>query len=144
MEATGNQRPLQISQPEKECVMEDASAMSGEDASNAAGVGRENEQESESGHDSAVTRRQFLGVAAGASMLMRMFGLAVVAGISLAAVIRRAWKQTLLFATTVTPFFLFIAWRTVHRTVTAAPVSGDWATKWSPRRTRVRANPGRP
>ena len=44
--------------------------MSGEDASNAAGVGRENEQESESGHDSAVTRRQFLGVAAGASMLM--------------------------------------------------------------------------
>jgi predicted aldo/keto reductase-like oxidoreductase len=44
--------------------------MSGEDASNAAGVGRENEQESESGHDSAVTRRQFLGAAAGASMLM--------------------------------------------------------------------------
>src|SRR5260370_29480433 len=44
--------------------------MSGQDASNAAGVGRENEQESESGHDSAVTRRQFLGVAAGASMLM--------------------------------------------------------------------------
>jgi len=44
--------------------------MSGEDASNAAGVGRENEQESESSHDSAVTRRQFLGVAAGASMLM--------------------------------------------------------------------------
>src|ERR1700694_4081253 len=44
--------------------------MSGEDASNAAGVGRQNEQESESGHDSAVTRRQFLGVAAGASMLM--------------------------------------------------------------------------
>jgi hypothetical protein len=67
------------------------------------------------------------GVMVGLSMTMRMFGLAVVAGISLAAVIRRAWKQTLLFATTVTPFFLFIAWRTVHRTVTAAPVSGDWA-----------------
>src|SRR5882762_9318762 len=44
--------------------------MSVEDASNDAGVGRENEQESESGHDAAVTRRQFLGVAAGASMLM--------------------------------------------------------------------------
>src|SRR5258706_203489 len=44
--------------------------MSGEDASNAAGVGRGNEQETESGQDSAVTRRQFLGVAAGASMLM--------------------------------------------------------------------------
>src|ERR1700682_5428448 len=44
--------------------------MTGEETSNAAGVGRENEQESESGDDSAVTRRQFLGVAAGASMLM--------------------------------------------------------------------------
>src|SRR5258708_32818143 len=44
--------------------------MGSEDASSAGGVGRENEQESESGHDSAVPRRQFLGVAAGASMLM--------------------------------------------------------------------------
>src|SRR3981189_705114 len=70
MEAVGNQKPLSISQPEKENVMADSSAMSVEDASNAAGVGRENEQESGSGHDSAVTRRQFLGVAAGASMLM--------------------------------------------------------------------------
>jgi aryl-alcohol dehydrogenase-like predicted oxidoreductase len=70
MEAVGNQKPLSISQPEKENVMADSGAMSVEDANNAAGVGRENEQESESGHDSAVTRRQFLGVAAGASMLM--------------------------------------------------------------------------
>ena len=70
MEAVGNQKPLSISQPEKENVMADSSAMSVEDASNDAGVGRENEQESESGHDAAVTRRQFLGVAAGASMLM--------------------------------------------------------------------------
>src|SRR6266481_5399531 len=44
--------------------------MSGEETSNGAGVGRENGQESESSHDSAVTRRQFLGVASGASMLM--------------------------------------------------------------------------
>jgi uncharacterized protein len=44
--------------------------MSGEDASNAAGVRRENEQESESGHDSGVTRRKFLGVAACTSILM--------------------------------------------------------------------------
>jgi hypothetical protein len=67
------------------------------------------------------------GVVAGLSMMMRMFGLAIVAGVLLAAVVCRAWKQMLLFAAAVAPFFLFIAWRTVHRTVTAAPVSADWA-----------------
>src|SRR5258708_21910091 len=50
--------------------MADSSARSVEGSGNAAGVGHENEQESESGHDAAVTRRQFLGVATGASMLM--------------------------------------------------------------------------
>jgi hypothetical protein len=67
------------------------------------------------------------GVVAGLSMMMRMFGIALVAGVLLAAVVRRARKQMLLFAAAIAPFFLFIAWRAVHRTVTAAPVSPDWA-----------------
>jgi hypothetical protein len=67
------------------------------------------------------------GVVAGLSMMMRMFGLAIVAGILLAAVVRRAWRQMLLFAATVAPFLLFIAWRAVHRTITVAPVSPEWS-----------------
>jgi predicted aldo/keto reductase-like oxidoreductase len=50
--------------------MEDAGATNGEGASTAAGVGCGNQQQTESAQDSAVTRRQFLGVAAGASILM--------------------------------------------------------------------------
>jgi predicted aldo/keto reductase-like oxidoreductase len=70
MEAARNQKPLPVSQPERRRAIEDAGAMCDEGASKAAGVGRENEQEAPSAHDSSVTRRQFLELAAGASMLM--------------------------------------------------------------------------
>ncbi len=50
--------------------MEDASTMSVGGAGSTVGIGPENEPATESAHDSAVTRRQFLGAAAGASILV--------------------------------------------------------------------------
>ncbi len=70
MEPLASRKPLSISQPDQESVINDAGARNAEGASAAAGVGCENQQETDSTHDSAVTRRQFLGVAAGASILM--------------------------------------------------------------------------
>jgi predicted aldo/keto reductase-like oxidoreductase len=70
MEPVASRKPLSISQPDQESVINDAGARNAEGASAAAGVGCENQQETDSTHDSAVTRRQFLGVAAGASILM--------------------------------------------------------------------------
>jgi hypothetical protein len=77
------------------------------------------------------------GVVAGLSMMMRMFGLAIVAGILLATVMRHAWKHMLLFAATVAPFFLFIAWRAALATRIVAPVSDNdaatlgWVRAWA-------------
>jgi hypothetical protein len=72
------------------------------------------------------------GIMTGLSLMMRMFGLAIVAGILLAAVVCRAWKQLSTFSAGLAPFLFIIVWRAVHRTVTAAPVSVDWAnsTGW--------------
>ncbi len=70
MEPVASRKPLSISQPDQESVINNAGARNAEGASAAAGVGCENQQETDSTHDSAVTRRQFLGVAAGASILM--------------------------------------------------------------------------
>jgi hypothetical protein len=77
------------------------------------------------------------GVVAGLSMMMRMFGLAIVAGIVLAALMRRARKQVVLFAAAVAPFFLFIAWRASLATRIVAPVSSNdaatlgWVRAWA-------------
>jgi hypothetical protein len=66
------------------------------------------------------------GVVAGASMLMRMFGLAIVAGILLATLLRRARKRALLFCAAVAPFFLVVVWRVLFSPSTAAPISARW------------------
>ncbi len=70
MEAVPSQNPPSLSQPKRESVMEDASTMSVGGAGSTVGIGPENEPATESAHDSAVTRRQFLGAAAGASILV--------------------------------------------------------------------------
>jgi 4-amino-4-deoxy-L-arabinose transferase-like glycosyltransferase len=77
------------------------------------------------------------GVVAGLSMLVRMFGLAIVAGILLAAVVRRTWKQMFLFAASIAPFLLFIVWRASLATRIVAPVSNNdaatlgWVRAWA-------------
>jgi hypothetical protein len=77
------------------------------------------------------------GIVTGLSLMMRMFGLAIVAGILLAAVVRRAWKQMLFFAAGVLPFFLFIACRASLAARIVAPVSNSdaatlgWVRAWA-------------
>jgi hypothetical protein len=77
------------------------------------------------------------GVMAGLSMMMRMFGLAVVAGILLAILMRRAWKQLVAFVAGVAPFFLFTAWRAALATKIVSPVSDvdagnlGWVRAWA-------------
>jgi hypothetical protein len=77
------------------------------------------------------------GIVTGLSLMMRMFGLAIVAGIFLAAVVRRAWKQMLFFAAAVLPFFLFIAWRASLAARIVSPVSNSdavtlgWVRAWA-------------
>ena len=69
------------------------------------------------------------GVVAGLSMMMRIFGLAVVAGILVAGLAMRAWKKMAIFVTCVSPFFLLIAWRNISPPAFGVPpVSGEFAT----------------
>ncbi len=50
----------------------------------------------------------------GLSVLMRVFGLTVAAGILVAAISRRAWRQSVIFCAVLVPFALGLAWRLVH------------------------------
>ena len=62
-------------------------------------------------------------------MMMRVFGLAVVAGIVVAAVAMRAWKKLAIFVACISPFFLLIVWRNIFPpAIGVPPVSGDFAT----------------
>lgn len=51
------------------------------------------------------------GILAGLSMLMRLSGVAVVAGILVTAMARRAWRQLLVFCGCMAPFFAWIVWQ---------------------------------
>jgi 4-amino-4-deoxy-L-arabinose transferase-like glycosyltransferase len=70
------------------------------------------------------------GVITGLSMLMRVFGVPVAAGILAAMIARRALRQSLVFSGCIAPFFAVVAWRAVFPTVTVPPVSGDSASSF--------------
>jgi hypothetical protein len=76
------------------------------------------------------------GILAGLSMLTRVFGLPVAAGILMAAVVRRAWRQLLVFCGCVAPFLGGLVWRMVFRHAPTAPVtlvaapSAGWTRAW--------------
>jgi hypothetical protein len=77
------------------------------------------------------------GVIAGLSMFMRIFGVAVVAGILIAALTKRAWGKMLAIAGCVSPFFAVIGWRNIFHTAMAAPAavgseaSLGWVRAWA-------------
>jgi hypothetical protein len=76
-------------------------------------------------------------ILAGLSMLMRLFGLPIVAGIIVAAIARRAWRPLLVFIASIFPFVLIVAWRIIHPVTSVPPVSGaaaatlGWAHTWA-------------
>ena len=54
------------------------------------------------------------GILAVLSMLTRLTGIAVVAGILVTAIARRAWRPLFFFCGCVTPFFAVMVWRLIH------------------------------
>jgi hypothetical protein len=76
-------------------------------------------------------------ILAGLSMLMRLFGLPIVAGIIVAAIARQTWKPLLVFIASISPFVLAVGWRVIHPLSSIAPVSGanaetlGWAHTWA-------------
>lgn len=63
------------------------------------------------------------GILAGLSMLIRLFGVPVAAGILVAALVRRAWRQAAIFALCAAPLFAWLAWHTVS-SAQATPPTG--------------------
>lgn len=61
------------------------------------------------------------GLLAGCSILLRVFGVTIVAGIALSGLLRRAWRQTIIFCAAALPFFAFLARRQLaHHTPAAS------------------------
>jgi 4-amino-4-deoxy-L-arabinose transferase-like glycosyltransferase len=77
------------------------------------------------------------GILAGLTILMRMLGVPVVAGILMAFLARRAWRQLFVFCGCLAPCVVGLAWRVIFprlpaRPVTEAAVTGlAWTRAWA-------------
>jgi hypothetical protein len=77
------------------------------------------------------------GIVAGLSMLMRLFGLAIIAGILLATLVRRNSKQTFTFIACIAPFILlnaygsFLATRIIPPVTSADASTIGWVREWA-------------
>jgi hypothetical protein len=63
--------------------------------------------------DSTAATTVACGVLSGFSMLLRILGAPIAAGIFISGVTRRAWRQTIIWSAAVAPFFLWLVWRAV-------------------------------
>ncbi len=77
--------------------------------------------------DSSPTTAAACGVLSGLAMLLRILGVPVAAGIFVAGVARRAWRQTAIWAATVAPFFGWLFWRTISASRVLPPESAAGA-----------------
>jgi len=68
------------------------------------------------------------GVVLGLSLLTRAFAVPIGAGILLAALTRRSWRQLAIFCAAVFPFFAYLCWKTVFTALPISPASGLAAT----------------
>jgi len=64
------------------------------------------------------------GILSALSMLLRILGVPIAAGIFIAGVTRRAWKQTTVWSAAVAPFFCGLAWHALTAARILPPVSG--------------------
>lgn len=77
------------------------------------------------------------GIVTGLCILTRTFGVPVAAGIILAGVIRRSWKQLLVFGGSIIPSLAILCWQTVSSRDSTSPVSGPaasslgWVHTWA-------------
>jgi hypothetical protein len=65
--------------------------------------------------DSGGASAALCAVLTGTSILMRLFGVPIAAGIVAAGATRRAWRQTVIFCATLVPFGIPAAWHLVRR-----------------------------
>ena len=76
-------------------------------------------------------------ILAGFSMLLRIFGVPIVAGIVAAGLFRRSWRQLAVFCACVTPFLVTVAWRWILPATLVLPVSPTaastpgWVHTWT-------------
>jgi hypothetical protein len=72
----------------------------------------------------------------GLSMLTRVLGIPVAAGIALAGLTRRSWRQVFIFCGCVAPFLALIVWRAIFPHLPQMPVTGPaasslvWTRTW--------------
>ncbi len=85
-----------------------------------------------------IVTTAYSAVLVGLSMLLRVFGVPVAAGIFVAVMVRRAWRQLLIVCGCVAPFFAVVAWRVVFPTVVTPPAiskagasSLGWTLTWA-------------
>jgi hypothetical protein len=66
------------------------------------------------------------GILSGLSLLLRVLGAPIAAGIFLCAIYRRAWRQAAILAVTIAPFFLWAMWTSVIRPAPPPPAPFAW------------------
>ncbi len=76
------------------------------------------------GRDSKPAMAAACGILSGFSMLLRILGVPIAAGIFIAGVTQRAWRQTAIWAAAVAPFFGWLAWRALSSVRVFPPTSG--------------------
>jgi hypothetical protein len=70
------------------------------------------------------------GIVVGISMLLRVFGVPLAAGLVLSGILRRAWRQSFVFGASVSPFFVALAWQAIFPVSPLSPVVGAAASSF--------------
>lgn len=78
--------------------------------------------------DAGIAPSVWCSLLTGLAMLTRVFGVPVAAGILLAAIVRRAWRQLFVLLGCMAPFFAVLASRAIFPRLPVSPVSGTAAT----------------
>ncbi len=71
------------------------------------------------------------GVLAGLSMLMRVSGIPIAAGLLIFALTKRAWRQAAAFTVAAAPFAVALAWRSFLAVPVVPPIASDAGSGWS-------------
>ena len=93
--------------------------------------------ESALGSEARPSLAAFCGLVTGLAILTRVLGVPVAAGIAVAFVLRRAWRQLAVFCGCVAPFFGALAWRVIFSRPSTSPASGaaasspGWIQTWA-------------
>lgn len=75
------------------------------------------------------------GILSGLSLLLRVLGVPIAAGIFLCAIYRRAWRQATILAVLIAPFFLWVMWTSVIKPAPTPPApfalfGPGWQQTW--------------